>query len=94
MLLEVFSVYDTASRVHTPYMSPNFDVFLREVLFRIFENGKSSLAKYPEQFQIFRVAKFDDSTGAYQPMKCYDALGLLDSFRPECVSSEIGESDE
>jgi hypothetical protein len=67
MILKVFSIFD--SKVGA-YMKPVFVISKGEII-RSFQeavndkSGNSNLAKYPQDFTLFEIGEFDDSSAAF-----------------------------
>ena len=62
-MLEIYSIYD--KKVGT-YMRPVFVAHLVEVqrdLSSVMANKESLLAKFPSDYEVYRLGKFDDKKG-------------------------------
>lgn len=63
MVLRMYSVYDKKSQVYHPGQYCHNDPHALRFFSMQFENKDSVMGKYPEDFDIYRVGEFDDSTG-------------------------------
>jgi hypothetical protein len=65
MILKVFSVYDSKVEVYfPPFMLKNKGEALRGMM-ELVTDGKSNISKYPEDFTLFELGSFDDSTAKF-----------------------------
>ena len=68
MILNMYSVFDVKSKIyHPPQFCHNQEHALRYFSMQ-FKDTNSVMAQYPEDFQIFHVGQYDDSTAEIQPM--------------------------
>lgn len=66
MKLNVYSVYDKAAKVY----SPAFNAQNNAVALRMFDsackNPDTQVAKYPQDYELYLLAEWDDNTGEYK----------------------------
>lgn len=88
MLLRAFTVYD--SKVDG-YLRPFFMQTPAEAM-RAFKDtvndGQSPISKHPEDYTLFEVGTFDESTGRIEPLDAPLGLGLALNFKD---SAPIGD---
>lgn len=80
MVLEMFSLFDVkAGAFAQPFYSVNAGMAQRNVAAAM-ESGEAIFAKFPEDFQLFRVGTFNDLTGlveAVTPPHCVCVVSSL-----------------
>lgn len=71
MIVKVFSVYDSASRIYMqPFSCPTVATALRA--FRDCANSPQHfIGQHPADYTLMEIATFCDSTGAYMPLSQY-----------------------
>jgi len=63
MLLNMYSIYDSKSKVYSkPFYCLNQDIALRSIV-DLLTNGDSDPRRHPEDFHLYYIGEFDDSTG-------------------------------
>jgi len=94
MVLRMFSIYDTKSKVYIPPMFyHNEGHAMRSILDRALQDQNGMLAKFPGDFKIFEVGEYDDSTceinGHVNPTYICTVEDLISNH-----NSGLGVSDE
>ncbi|AXL14687.1 nonstructural protein [Microviridae sp.] len=83
MKLEIFSIYDSKSEA---YMQPFFMKNKGEAT-RAFttlcNDGQSQMHQYPEDFTLFSLGAYDDSTGGFHQEKTPNPIGKATEFKKE-----------
>ena len=78
MILQVFTIYDSKVEV---YMKPFYALTKREAI-RMFADGikdtkeSSMIAKHPEDYTLFHIGDFDDSTAQFSSLVTPHSLGV------------------
>lgn len=68
MKQECFSVYDRRTQYfNVPFFSPTIESGKR-VFMEACRNGETLLHKYPEDYELYHVGSFDDSSAHFDPM--------------------------
>lgn len=81
MVQHVFAVYDSklGAFLH-PFLVPTVQVALR-----VFSAGSndptSQLCRHPEDFTLFQIAEWDDSSGIYRNLDHHVNHGLASQFK-------------
>lgn len=93
---EVFAIFDMkAERYGQPFLAQNTEVAVRSFRHSV-NNPESQANSYPEDFVLFRLAKWSDITGEYEnelsPVSVVSAFSLinrpkLDNSCPSVLSS-------
>lgn len=85
MNVELFTVYDSAARRYLePFGAETIEVALR--MFRQLVNREGhGFAKFPEDYTLFHVGRFDAETGLLIPLATPHSLGVAVTFlhRPQ-----------
>lgn len=77
----VYSIYDSkAGAFHQPFFSVNDQTAARACAAALDDSG-TQLAKFPEDFTLYKVGFFDDAKGQLVPLERLENLGLLLSMR-------------
>jgi len=74
-LKRVFSVYDTKAKLwSTPFFAHSAVVAVRD--FSAAARGNSSIAQFPEDYELWSIGSWDEETGVFTPETfTYHALG-------------------
>lgn len=66
-MLNVYSFYDSKAKTyHTPFFLKQDGQAIRAFL-DLVNNPQTDIAKYPEDFSLFKLGQFDDETGCIYP---------------------------
>lgn len=77
----LFSVYDSKAAVYgNPFTSVNVTVAIRDFQAAA-QSPNSSVAMFPEDYTLFQLGSFDDSTGVIEYLQNPVNLGLASQFR-------------
>lgn len=83
MKLNVYTIYDSKVKA---YMAP-FMAQTNGAALRMFEDTvrdeKTVLNKHPEDYSLFAIATFDDSTGKYENLETPNSLGVAIEYKGE-----------
>jgi hypothetical protein len=64
MKLNVYSIFDSAAKAYTnPFFMHNDGLAIRAFSDNVNSEQENNIAKHPDQFTLFRIGEFDDSTG-------------------------------
>ncbi len=82
MIVQLYSVYDVKTRVYSPPVCCHNDGHAERVFTNVFSDPNHMASKYPEDFKLFSVGSFDDSTAIItmvcNPKFMCNASDLLD----------------
>lgn len=82
-MVKVFTVYD--SKVET-YLQP-FQARTKGEAIRSFADAvmdqKSQISQHPEDFTLFEIATYDDTTGVYTSLDAKISLGCAIEFKKD-----------
>ena len=83
MLLKMYSLYDSKTEAYiAPFYSKAKGDAIRQVTQIVNDpNSKHDFGKYPEDFTLFEVGVFDDTTGMIMPHSANESLGCLVNFK-------------
>ena len=69
MIQQIYSIYDVKAEVfHLPFYNKTHGEAERNFL-QLTKDEKSMIAKYPEDFSLYHMGTYDDSTGLIQSLK-------------------------
>jgi len=81
MILQIFTIYD--SKIES-YMKPFYASTKGEAV-RMFSDGlkegDSLIAKHPEDFTLFHLGEYDDSSARFSPLETPHSLGVGSEFK-------------
>lgn len=81
MIHQIFAIYDAkAGAFMQPFFSVNEGTALRAVRAAM-EDGNSQLAKFPEDYQVFKVGQFDDEKGRIVGVDLPNVIAPLASLK-------------
>lgn len=79
MLHQLFTLRDNKACVyHGPFKAVNQEVFLREL--QTIKGSDSIFGKHPEDFSIYHLGSFDDSTAVVNTSPAVHIINLIDLF--------------
>jgi len=79
MKLKAYSIYDKAAAAYnTPFFMHYKALAIRAFQDNVNSTDENNIAKHPEQFTLFEVGEYDDSTGVFTPTE-----------KPELVSTAL-----
>lgn len=81
MITSVFAIHDSKARVFSrPFFCANKDVAMR--LFAWMSRDKESdVSKAPVDYTLFRIAQYNDETGALERVTPHENLGQASQFK-------------
>lgn len=90
MQLSIYSIFDSAaSAFSTPFFMQNDGLALRAFMDNVNrKDEESALTKHPDQFTLFRLGKFEDKTGKFEPEESPKSMGLAVEYIEQKVMSE------
>lgn len=91
MLYQLFSIYDQVADVyHLPFASASENEAIRSI--RLAASVKDSqLFNSPEDFSLYSVGTYDDSTGTYQNFNAPRLLVKVITLKPYNNFAEVNE---
>lgn len=80
MKLKVFSILDTKADIfHAPFFFSAVGLAVRA--FKDLANDKhSSVSRHPDDFRLFEIGTFDDTTGRFENLAEVNALGWAKDY--------------
>lgn len=67
MLLRICAIYDKAAAIFSSPMFVRHVAEARRSVEQAARDGKTMLSQYPEQFSLWSIGLFDDTTGEIKP---------------------------
>lgn len=96
MILQCFSVYDRAAMTFGhPFYMVNAPAAMRSFI-DAFDNPQSMLAKHPDDFELRRIASFDDETGRFDSLAVSETVmtgSEVARMRPQHPELPLDEDD-
>lgn len=93
MIQKVFGVRDTKAMAFLqPFFSASTGAAMRAFDDAVNEDGKSMLAKHPEDYVLYELADYDDSTGEFKNCVPIKMLGCGADFRKE-VNPKLSKNE-
>ncbi len=81
MKLKVFSVYDIKAEAYMPPFMMHTLGQAERAFQDLVNDSESSIYKHPEDYRLFMISEFDDSTAKYEhfdhPQHVCDAINLI-----------------
>jgi len=68
MILKAYSIRDAKAEVFNPPFYKNTHGEAERDFVRITQDEKSTVCKFPEDFDLYHVGEFDDRTGKFNPL--------------------------
>lgn len=91
MLLKIFTVYDCKAEAYLqPFYCKSKGEALRSFV-EIANDKQSQIGKYPEDFTLFELGEFDDSTAKFRMLDAGVALGCALEFVNRSVPATMLE---
>lgn len=88
MTYNVYSILDVKSHLYgPPFYSRHTGEALRNFT-ELVNDDRSSVSKYPSDFQLVQVATFNDEDGLFSPIK-HIHLGAGDQYRKPSAQLEL-----
>ncbi len=80
MILNAYAIFDSkAEAFNSPFFRPTRGQAIREFT-EVCNDSASSINKYPEDFTLFHIGSYDDSTGLFTALPTPISLGLALEF--------------
>jgi hypothetical protein len=75
MKLNVYSIFDKAAEAFvTPFFMQNDGLAIRAFQDNVNATDENNISKHPEQFTLYKIAEYDDKTGAIAVDERYPSL--------------------
>lgn len=83
MLFKMYTLFDSKSECYVaPFYAKAKGDALRQIISVVNDvNSKHEFGKYPEDFTLFEIGSFDDSTGVVTPHFAHESMGCLIEFK-------------
>jgi hypothetical protein len=83
MLLKAYTLFDSKTECYVPpfYAKAKGDAIRQITQVVNDKSAKQDFAKYPEDFTLFEIGIFDDSTGQFEPHMANESMGCLVNFK-------------
>jgi len=82
-ILQMFSVFDVKSEVYSqPIAAPSINTMGR-ILGDVLAEGQHAYAKHPEDYVLFHLGEFDDSTGQLDLLPAPNSLFILKTLNAQ-----------
>jgi len=82
-ILQMFTVYDVKAETYSqPITAPTINTMGR-ILGDVLAEGQHAYAKHPEDYVLFHLGEFDDSTGQVDLLKAPNSLFVLRTLMPQ-----------
>ena len=84
MELNVYSLFDAAASAFTqPFFMQNDGLAIRAFQDNVNATEPTNVSEHPDQFTLYRIAKFDDKTGIIDKLEKPKSLGLGITFKQQ-----------
>lgn len=81
MKTKVFTIYDSKVESYmSPFMAPTAGHALRMFADTV-NDDKTTLNKHPEDFTLFEIGEYDDSTAKYTNLEALKSLGTAIEYK-------------
>lgn len=78
---KVYTCYDSKTEIYmTPFMARNMGEALRSFQDAV-NDPKTTISQHPEDYTLFEIASYDDSTGTYKPHHAKISMGVAIEFK-------------
>jgi len=82
MITKAYSLFDIkAQHYMTPFFTINDGTAIRSLSQMVNEKEPNMVNQYPDDYNLFCVGSFDDSTGVLSPIDHPRSLGLAAQFK-------------
>lgn len=89
MKFSVFSIYDRAAQAYgRPFVAPHVGIAMREFE-DVVNNDKSDLFRHPDDYSLFEIGIFDDSSAELEASKPKQLATARQIFRSSVPDSQI-----
>ena len=89
MKLEIYSIYDFASKTYNaPYYQKTDEAALQHFV-SLTNDENSLISKFPDQFALFNIGIFNDESGFIETYDQPKRLGLAKDFLSKDVQKEL-----
>ena len=77
MKLNVYSIYDAAASAFAqPFFMHNDGLAIRAFQDNVNTKEDNHISKHPDQFTLFKLAEYEDSTGKFEPLETPKSMAL------------------
>lgn len=87
----IFAVHDSAAGAFIPPFTLPTEAMAIRTFAECAHNHEHQFCKFPNDFCLYLVGEFDDSTGVVQSYATHKNLGLAASFQVKVQSSDLFE---
>lgn len=89
-MIKIFSIFDSKAKAYlSPFCMPSAAHAVRGVSETMMQPS-SIFSDYPEDFTLFEIGTFDESTAELQPLLIHENLGNLLRLKNELTSRRQG----
>lgn len=75
MLTNIYSIHDSKGSIfNTPFFAINDSMATRNFLM-LKNDSKSTVSQFPDDFALYKIGSYDDSTGLITPVNVPERLG-------------------
>ena len=86
MKLNVYSIFDSAAKAYmSPFFMHNNGLAIRAFSDQVNSEKENQISKHPEQFTLFQIATYDDSTGKLEAVETPKPLGKGNEYKEQQV---------
>jgi hypothetical protein len=91
MLLNIYSIYDSAANAYaTPFFMQNDGLATRAFQANV-DNKDSQIHEFPDQFTLFHIGTYDDENGSINSITPKSLGNALTYKTPDKQETELGE---
>jgi hypothetical protein len=91
MLLKIFAIYDSKSEIYNkPFFAPTAGAAIRDFELAI-NNEDSMLAKYPDDYTLFEVGVYEDTTCEIRAYDAKISLGSANEYKKQEQLKAVGD---
>ena len=84
MKLYIYAIYDSASKAYmSPFFMHNNGLAIRAFSDQVNAKQENQISNHPEQFTLFKIGLYEDSTGNIEPENSPVPLGKGNEFKEE-----------
>lgn len=92
MILFIYSIYDEKVESYsTPFFAATNPAAIR-MFTDLATDGQSSVSKHPQDYTLYQVGKWDDSTGQIETFENINNLGRANEYQPKPILKEVVNS--
>ena len=89
MILNVYSIYDSAAKAYTqPFFMHNDGLAIRAFQDNVNSKEENNISKHPDQFTLYKIGSYNDETGQITKQDINKSLGNGIEFVNDPVITE------